>query len=283
MRLNLALIILIMLLFTNSCYGISYNITPSGLPSNLPPKVNGKYRIIEHDASQKNWVVYDVPRYTETNDGIKMYPPVYSYDSLGGGKWLKRKENKPTENMYQNHLISIIDANKYGKSPQQLEKERTELEARYYRKALSYLGGKTNNNVITAGKGTSLFAIGESRDNVHRKIGLPSSIKQYSDVIFEDYRNSGTQISYDNITNRVKAIFYFNNQNGYNKFAKYIGMTSRGITWINTVDDVTAIYGRPIDDNRGKDRGISYRRLTYAGIDFRFENGKMVRIAVPGN
>ena len=41
-------------------------------------------------------------------------------------------------------------------------------------------------------------------------------------------------------------------------------------------------YGRSIGEFSGADSVGTWERLVFAGIDFRFENGKMVRIGIPG-
>lgn len=80
-------------------------------PPNLPVKIKGNYRLIEHDAMGKHWVVYDFPKYSLTSDGYKMYPPIYSYDTYDNGKkWIKGRESKPMDNMYQPELVTIIGA-----------------------------------------------------------------------------------------------------------------------------------------------------------------------------
>ena len=93
------------------CFGFTSNRSPEGLPPNLPSKIKGNYRLIEHDASGSTWVAYDFNKYSRTSDGFKMYPPVYSYDWLPGKKqWLKRTERTAQENMYTTELVTIIDA-----------------------------------------------------------------------------------------------------------------------------------------------------------------------------
>lgn len=107
-------------LFLTCCYlclVFASNALAENPPPNLPEKVKGNYRLIEHDAFGKHWVVYDFPRYTRTSDGYKMYPPIYTYDTYDNGKkWIKGKDNKPMENMYQGELVTILDAKSAAKS-----------------------------------------------------------------------------------------------------------------------------------------------------------------------
>jgi hypothetical protein len=40
--------------------------------------------------------------------------------------------------------------------------------------------------------------------------------------------------------------------------------------------------GRPNGEFSGADSGGTWEKLVFAGIGFRFENGEMVRIGIPG-
>lgn len=115
MRTRNSLFVLFIFLSSMSLGSISFaftsNVLPDGLPPNLPSKIKGKYRLIEHDASSSMWVAYDFTKYSRTADGFKMYPPVYTYDYLRGeNRWLKRTDHAPLENMYTTELVTIIDA-----------------------------------------------------------------------------------------------------------------------------------------------------------------------------
>lgn len=93
------------------CLGFTTNRLPDGLPPNLPSKIKGNYRLIEHDASGSIWVAYDFNKYSRTSEGFKMYPPVYTYDWLPEKKqWFKRAERTVQENMFTTELVTIIDA-----------------------------------------------------------------------------------------------------------------------------------------------------------------------------
>jgi hypothetical protein len=46
---------------------------------------------------------------------------------------------------------------------------------------------------------------------------------------------------------------------------------------------VKKAYGQPTAKFSGTDSGGTWKRLVFDGIDFRFENEKMVRIGVPGD
>jgi hypothetical protein len=114
------MLFLLSILSINSLlYAATMNILPDNLPPNLPQKIKGKYRLIEHNANSSQWVAYDFSRYSNTAEGIKMYPPVYTYDYLSGKKgWLKRVDNAPLENMYTTELVTLINAGaKLGNKP----------------------------------------------------------------------------------------------------------------------------------------------------------------------
>jgi hypothetical protein len=46
---------------------------------------------------------------------------------------------------------------------------------------------------------------------------------------------------------------------------------------------VKKAYGQPSAEFSGTYEEVAWKRLVFEGIDFRFENGKMVRIGIPGN
>jgi len=54
--------------------------------------------------------------------------------------------------------------------------------------------------------------------------------------------------------------------------------TDKGIDWNSSPEEVIKAYGKPAEDYSGP----GWRRMVFDGIDFRFENGVMVRIGIPG-
>ena len=114
----------------NFASALSMNTIPDGLPPNLPTKIKGKYRLIEHDVSGSMWIAYDFNRYSRTTEGFKMLPPVYTYDYMQGKKsWLKRTDNAPLENMYVSELVTIIEAGVKINQRQSVGKQITGQEA----------------------------------------------------------------------------------------------------------------------------------------------------------
>jgi hypothetical protein len=54
----------------------------------------------------------------------------------------------------------------------------------------------------------------------------------------------------------------------------------KNINWQSPIDEVKTAYGKPVEEFLGKDSGGTWNRIVFDGIDFRFENGQMVRISV---
>lgn len=106
--------------------------------------------------------------------------------------------------------------------------------------------------------------------------GHPSH--KYSDVYFVEYRPQGIEISFNSSDDTVHAIYFYNRQQGSEQFGVFCGQTDKGVNWKSTVDDVKSLYGHPSADFMQGNAG----RLEFTGIDFRFENGNLVRIGVPG-
>ncbi len=96
---------------------IAYQIPPANMPSGLPAEIKGKYRIIEHDRSQKMWYAYDVQKWKKnankefSEDGIRMYPPIHMYTLCSDG-WFHEIVNKPMDNEYMMELVTIIEKDK---------------------------------------------------------------------------------------------------------------------------------------------------------------------------
>ena|GEM_PF-2534992 len=135
---------------------------------------------------------------------------------------------------------------------------------------------------IVAGYGWGEVHLGARKEKLDKILGEGELLDTYSDIYFVDYLAIGLQISFSVNSNEVQAIFFYNNQKSSERFSTFAGKTSTGIDWNSTVEEVIDAYGPPIQDYHGADSGIPWRRLVFDGIDFRFEDNKMVRIAVPG-
>ncbi len=134
---------------------------------------------------------------------------------------------------------------------------------------------------IIAGRGWGKIVIGASKNKVSAALGKGKIFAKYDDVYFVDYPEKGIQISFESDKNTVYAIFFYNKQRGSKRFASFKGKTSTGIDWNSSVKDVIKAYGKPLREYEGNKDNIKWRRLVFKGIDFRFENEKMVRISVP--
>ena len=131
---------------------------------------------------------------------------------------------------------------------------------------------------IVEGLGWGPVQVGASFQAVQTALGKGIPSEDFSDVNFVEYRSRGIEISFDRADDKVHAIFFYNHQRGSGQFGVFCGQTAKGINWNSTTDDVRRAYGQPFADFIQGDSG----RLQFTGIDFRFENGRLVRIGIPG-
>ena len=197
--------------------------------------------------------------------------------------------------IYERELILSVDSGKLVKEsvvdntkrtfPSALELQRQELERMRPRnddKNSSAASKPSENNSdapIVAGKGWGKVCLGVDLNTVESVLGKGEGRSTYSDVYFKDYLAKGIQISYNNSDNTIHAIFFYNGQRRYESFVTPGVKTDKGINWKSSPEDVIKAYGKPKEDHQGED----WRRIVFEGIDFRFENGVMVRIGIPGN
>ena len=139
---------------------------------------------------------------------------------------------------------------------------------------------KTND--VVAGKGWGIVSLNAKKKDVEAVLGKGKDRSQYDDVYFIDYPEKGVQISYANKKDTVVTIYFYNKQKRYENFAVPSLKTDKGIDWNSSPDEVIKAYGKPKNNFKG-DAGDDWQRIEYDGIDFRFENGKMVRIGISGN
>ncbi len=131
---------------------------------------------------------------------------------------------------------------------------------------------------IAAGRGWGSARVGASFRSIQAALGKATPSEKFSDVSFVEYRSRGIEISLNRADERVHAIYFYNDQQGNGQFGVFCGQTAKGINWNSKIDDVLNAYGHPSADFIQGQSG----RLQFPGIDFRFENGKLVRIGVPG-
>lgn len=135
---------------------------------------------------------------------------------------------------------------------------------------------------VVAGEGWGSVRLGASSTVVDAFLGKGQRGNGYRDVYFKQYAPKGVEVSFENSTDTVHAIFFYNGQRNDEQIGVFCGQTAKGIGWQSTVEDVKNAYGKPTAEFSGSDWGGKWQRLVFAGIDFRFENGKMVRIGIPG-
>jgi hypothetical protein len=136
-----------------------------------------------------------------------------------------------------------------------------------------------NNASVVAGEGWGAVRLNAARRDVESILGRGRNRSKYDDVYFIDFEEAGVQISFRNDDHKVEAIFFYNRQLRYENFGVFDGKTDKGISWASSAEEVIKAYGAPKNDYSGP----GWRRLVFNGIDFRFENNKMVRIGIPGN
>jgi hypothetical protein len=136
---------------------------------------------------------------------------------------------------------------------------------------------------IVPDEGWGQVRIGAAATAIDALLGDGQTGHTYKGVYFKDYPPNGVQASFESLSNTVHAIYFYNGQHGDEQFAVFCGHTNNGINWKSSVDEVKSKYGHPTADYSGTDSRGTWQRLVFDGIDFRFENGRMVRIGIPGN
>jgi len=135
---------------------------------------------------------------------------------------------------------------------------------------------------IVAGEGWGPVRIGAASRTVDAFLGEGQSERKYSHVFYKDYPLTGIQVAFENNSATAHNIYFYNGQADMPEFGVFCGEVDRGINWQSSVDDVKKAYGQPTAEFSGTYFGVNSKRLVFDGIDFRFENGKMVRIGIPG-
>ncbi len=135
---------------------------------------------------------------------------------------------------------------------------------------------------IIAGEGWGQVRLGAPSKAVDGFLGEGQAGHTYSDGYFKDYVAKGIQVSFENASNSVHAIFFYNHQQGSEELGVFCGQTDKGINWQSSAQEVKKAYGQPTAEY-SSGPGDDWERLVFAGIDFRFESGKLVRIGIPGN
>ena len=130
--------------------------------------------------------------------------------------------------------------------------------------------------LIVAGAGWGKVALSVDRKTVESVLGEGQSGSQFDKVYFINYPSKGIEISYNRNNDTLRAVFFYNGQRQYESFATFQGRTDKGVDWKSSPNDAIRAYGNPKQDYKG-DR---WRRIAFHGIDFRWENGALVRIGI---
>jgi hypothetical protein len=136
---------------------------------------------------------------------------------------------------------------------------------------------------IVAGEGWGPVHVGAMSKVVDAFLGDGKPGNRYSSGYFKNYPPRGVEVSFENASDTVHAIYFYNGQREDEQMGAFCGHTNNGINWQSSVDEVKKAYGHPTAEFSGADSGDAWQRLVFDGIDFRFENGKLVRIGIPGN
>ncbi len=131
---------------------------------------------------------------------------------------------------------------------------------------------------IVAGFGFGAVRLGVSYKKVEASLGAGRRGSKHKDVYFVDYFAKGVQVSFASQNDTVHAIYFYNHQEDEPEFEPFCGDTEKGLNWQSSIEDAKKLYGQPLAEYSMS----GATRLVFDGIDFRFENGRMVRIGVPG-
>ena len=135
--------------------------------------------------------------------------------------------------------------------------------------------------LIVAGYGWGKVHVGAKREDVEAALGKgeeDEGSKYLKDVYFREYPDKGIQVFYTHQEDKVVAIFFYNKQRRYENLVTVSVKTEKGIDWNASPEKVKKVYGKPKENYSGK----GWRRMVFEGIDFRWENGVIVRIGIPG-
>ncbi len=134
---------------------------------------------------------------------------------------------------------------------------------------------------ITAGMGLRRIMLGASQSELEAVLGRGETLYlgyQAVNETYIDYGDSSVQIRYD-LPAKTAAAIYFINRATRTRHLK----TERGIGFSASVNDLLSAHGEPIEIRRilvsetSPAEAVDY---CYPGIEFRFENNKLNRIAV---
>lgn len=137
---------------------------------------------------------------------------------------------------------------------------------------------------LVYGEGWSGLRVGDGSVDLVTALGEPDTIEDIGDSQFYYYASKGLYLNVDPYLDRIVAFYFFDGgtdtPEGFSAFGYMT--TDAGISWSTDVDDVLDVYGVPVHDFSGVDGGVAWRRLSYPGMSFRFEDGNLRTISIPG-
>ena len=133
--------------------------------------------------------------------------------------------------------------------------------------------------IIVAGKGWGRVCIGNTQAVIDDFLGEGAKTVQNGDVFVVNYHDQGIRVSFAKTSQKAVSILFCDKDSTFSSFQ---GRTAKGIDWDASPPDVIDAYGQPREDLSGANKGVRWRRLVFEGIDFRFVEGKLVRISVSG-
>lgn len=134
-------------------------------------------------------------------------------------------------------------------------------------------------DLIIASSGLGKIHLGMTRDGVAALLGRGETIQRHGveDAYFNDYGDSTIQITFEKQTNTATAIYFFNKGRQSLRLK-----TDKGVGFDASPIDVLKAYGQCPDLKRrpASDHHPASVDCRYPGIDFRFEQDKLVRIGI---
>ena len=121
------LFLILFLLFTQNLNAYNYGY-PKDMPSGLPKKIEGNYRVIEHNAQKNIWYAYDLNKLEKDNEGIILKTPFIVYKNLYNTGWVKTVETEYSiHNFFVEQFVYIVKKDNELNS-KQIKKNKVKLD-----------------------------------------------------------------------------------------------------------------------------------------------------------
>lgn len=140
------------------------------------------------------------------------------------------------------------------------------------------------NETILPGSGLARTVVGASREQIELSLGKgenlePAFHQAETDIV--EYRSSRVIAVFGRDSNLLQAVYFHAGPQYVQPISTF--KTDKGLNWYASIADIRAAYGKPLAENSGVYdalKTIQWRVLEYSGIEFRFENERLVRIGV---